>query len=110
MKIGVASTDKVTAQHFGHCDGFDIFESDGEKIISSKFIPNPGHKPGFLPRFLNEQGVNVIIAGGMGSGAIEIFEENNIKVITGAQGDPKENAQAYIEGKLVSSNTACKGH
>ena len=34
--------------------------------------------------------VEVIIAGGMGGGAIEIFNEKGIKVIIGAQGNAKK--------------------
>lgn len=48
------------------------------------FVPNPGHRPGFLPVFLVEKGVKVIISGRMGQGAIDIFNEKGIEVITDA--------------------------
>ncbi|MDD2498846.1 MAG: NifB/NifX family molybdenum-iron cluster-binding protein, partial [Desulfitobacteriaceae bacterium] len=110
MKIAVAcEKDKVT-EHFGHCESFGIFEVDNGKIVKSEFISNPGHRPGFLPNFLNDMGVNVIISGGMGGGAIEIFDEKGIEVITGASGDAKVAAEEYLQGKLVSTGSVCHEH
>ena len=84
MKIAVASEGKMVTGHFGHCESFNIFEVENNRIVKNESIPNPGHKPGFLPNFLNDMGVKVIISGGMGGGAIEIFNEKDIEVITGA--------------------------
>lgn len=110
MKIAVASErDKVT-EHFGHCINFNIYESDKNIITSSKSVPNPGHKPGFLPNFLNDMGVNVIISGGMGGGAVDIFNEKGIEVITGARGDAKAAAEQYLQGVLKSTGSVCHEH
>jgi predicted Fe-Mo cluster-binding NifX family protein len=110
MKIAVASEGKLVAGHFGHCEGFNIFTEQENKITESKFVQNPGHKPGFLPNYLNDLGVNVIISGGMGGGAIEIFEEKGIQVVTGATGDAGEAAKKFIEGKLKSTGSVCHEH
>lgn len=110
MKIAVASEGKMVAQHFGHCEGFNIFTVQDNKVISGEFVPNPGHRPGFLPNFLNDLGVNVIISGGMGGGAIEIFNEKAIKVITGAAGDARTAADKYLEGNLESTGSVCHEH
>ena len=75
MKIAIASTNKEVAGHFGHCEGFEIFEIENNSITKEYFIANPGHKPGFLPVFLKENGVDIIIAGGIGGGAIDLFNE-----------------------------------
>lgn len=56
MKIAVASEQDKVAGHFGHCINFNIYEARGSEIINSESIPNPGHKPGFLPNFLNDLG------------------------------------------------------
>lgn len=110
MKIAVASESKMVAEHFGHCESFNIFEAENNKIVKSESIPNPGHKPGFLPNFLNDMGVNVIISGGMGGGAIEIFNEKGIEVITGAKGEAKDAAERYLQGGLKSSGVVCHSH
>ncbi len=110
MKIAVASENGMVAQHFGHCESFEIFETENNQIVKSEVIPNPGHKPGFLPNFLNDQGVNVIISGGMGGGAIDIFNEKGIEVITGAQGQAKAITEQYLQGELKSTGSVCHEH
>lgn len=110
MKIAVASENNVVTEHFGHCQNFNIYEIEGNNIIKNDSIPNPGHKPGFLPNFLNDLGVNVIISGGMGAGAIDIFNNKNIEVITGASGNSIDLAQRYMSGELVSTGSICHQH
>lgn len=110
MKIAVASENKMVTEHFGHCEGFMIFDTENNKIVKIETIPNPGHKPGFLPNFLNDKGVNVIISGGMGGGAIEIFNEKNIEVITGAKGNAEDVVISYLKGELKSTGSVCHEH
>lgn len=110
MKIAVASEKNMVTEHFGHCESFSIFEVENNEIIKSESIKNPGHKPGFLPNFLNDLGVNVIISGGMGGGAIEIFNEKGIEVIIGAQGNAKTIVEKYLQGMLKSTGSVCHEH
>lgn len=110
MKIAVASEYEIVTEHFGHCVNFNIFEAEDNRIVKSESIANPGHRPGFLPNFLNDMGVNVIISGGMGAGAIEIFNEKGIEVITGANGNAKAAAELYLQGKLKSTGSVCHSH
>ena len=110
MKIAVASEGTCVTEHFGHCDLFRIFEAEDGRIIRQEELPNPGHKPGFLPNFLADRGVNVIISGGMGGGAVEIFNERNVEVITGASGGAREAAEQYLSGALQSTGSVCHEH
>lgn len=110
MKIAVACEGEIVTEHFGHCEGYSVFEAENNQIIGKEFIPNPGHKPGFLPVFLYDKGVNVIISGGMGSGAVDIFNEKGIKVITGASGDAETAVNNYLYGKLKSTGSVCHDH
>lgn len=110
MKIAVASMGKTVAGHFGHCENFTIFETENNSVKSEASIPNPGHKPGFLPNYLGDMGVNVIIAGGMGGGAVDIFNERNIEVIVGAQGDVRTAVEAYLKGELKTTGSICHEH
>ncbi len=110
MKIAVASEGKMVTEHFGHCEGFLIFETENDKIMQSEMVENPGHRPGFLPNFLNDLGINAIISGGMGGGAIDIFNEKNIEVIVGASGDAQAAVEAYLKGELKSSGSVCHEH
>ncbi|WP_053955723.1 NifB/NifX family molybdenum-iron cluster-binding protein [Inediibacterium massiliense] len=110
MKIAIAKEGSFVSGHFGHCEGFEVFEVDNQEIKERKFIENPGHRPGFLPVFLSEKGVNVIIAGGMGATAQDLFKENNISVIVGAQGKLEDVMHAYINNQLKSTNSVCTEH
>ena len=56
MKIAVANEGKLVSGHFGHCEGFTIYDVNDNKILDKKFVPNPGHKPGFLPVFKRAKG------------------------------------------------------
>ncbi len=110
VKIAVASEQDMVTGHFGHCINFNIYETEGSEIIKSQSIPNPGHKPGFLPNFLNDLGVKVVISGGMGGGAVDIFNEKGIEVILGAQGPAREAVQQYLLGQLASTGSICHDH
>jgi len=59
---------------------------------------------------LNDMGVNVVISGGMGGGAIDIFNEKGIEVIVGASGDAKAAVEAYLQGYLKSTGSVCHEH
>lgn len=110
MKIAIASEGGAVAGHFGHCEGFQIYNLENGVLTKREHVPNPGHRPGFLPNYLNDLGVNVIISGGMGQGAIDIFNEKQIEVIVGAQGLLDQIASKYYEGQLKSTGSVCHQH
>lgn len=110
MKIAVASEGKFVTEHFGHCENFSIFDVKDGRILSFESLPNPGHRPGFLPNWLHERGANVIISGGMGGGAIEIFNEHGIEVIVGVSGEAQTLVEDYLKGTLKSTGSVCHQH
>ena len=101
MKIAVAAMGSEVAGHFGHCENFIFFDTEDGKIISENSVPNPGHRPGFLPNFLADNGAQVIISGGMGGGAV---------VIVGVQGDARAAVETYLKGELISTGSICHNH
>lgn len=110
MKIAVPVANGRLCMHFGHCDKFAIFEVDAENktILEGKLINPPPHEPGVLPRFLSEQGADIIIAGGMGARAQDIFAQHGIKVLIGApSGPPDEVVKNYLEGNLALGQNPC---
>lgn len=110
MKIGIAKEGNVVSAHFGHCEGFEAFDVKNSKVEGRNFIESPGHKPGFLPVFLAEKGINVIIAGGMGATAQDLFKENGIEVIVGVQGNVEDAINEYLKGNLKSTGSVCTEH
>ncbi len=110
MRIAVASDKGMVTEHFGHCESFEIFDAENKKIVKNESVANPGHKPGFLPNFLADRGVNVIISGGMGGGAVDIFNERDVQVVIGTKGKAKVAAEAYLHGSLESTGSICHKH
>ncbi len=109
-KIAVAAMGREVAGHFGHCENFNIFDVENNEIVNAVQVANPGHRPGFLPNFLHDLGVNVIISGGMGGGAVEIFNSHNIQIVVGAEGDSEDAVERFLKGELVSTGSVCNKH
>lgn len=110
MKIAVASEGLYVSGHFGHCEAFTIYEGKDGNSLDKSVTPNPGHRPGYLPVFLRELDVNVIIAGGMGETAQQLFKENGIKVVVGAEGSCDDIVKKYVNGDLKSTGSVCTEH
>ena len=107
MKIAIAKDGNRVSEHFGHCEGYAIFDVENTVIFRQDDLANPGHEPGRLPAFLSGHGVNLVIAGGMGPRAIELFERNGIAVILGVSGNVEYVAQDYIAGRLETGESSC---
>jgi len=94
--------------HFGHCQQFAVIITQDNEIISEEYITPPAHQPGVYPRFLAGMGVNVIIAGGMGNRAHELFAQNNIEVHVGVHAEtPKFLVEQYLNNQLQSGQNLC---
>jgi len=110
MRIAIPVTAGKLSAHFGHCEEFAIVDVDEQtKEISNivKLQP-PVHQPGLLPQWLNEQQADVIIAGGMGQRAQQLFAQNNIKVLVGASDQaPEQLVKAYLNDTLETGDNIC---
>ncbi len=94
--------------HFGHCEGFAFIETQNGKIKETEMRNPPAHEPGALPRWLYEQGADVVIVGGMGEKAQQILREKGIEVIIGAPMDsPESLANQYLSNILVTGANVC---
>lgn len=110
MRVATPCDGQQMAAHFGHAPQFAIFDTDPDSssIKSEQFVDSPPHEPGLLPKWLAQQGTNVILAGGMGMRAKQLFEENGITVVVGVGGmAPKEAVEAYLKGTLSSGSNLC---
>ncbi len=110
MKIAIPLHEGKLSQHFGHCEVFAVIDTDsnnGGKLKRQDATP-PSHEPGVLPKWLAGIGVNVIIAGGMGQRAQQLFNQNQIEVVVGAPIDTPENlVSAYLNKTLQSGENIC---
>jgi ATP-binding protein involved in chromosome partitioning len=110
MRIAIPLTKGKLSQHFGHCEQFAIIDvdSDNKTIKSQELVLPPAHEPGVLPRWLAGLYVELVITGGMGQRAQQLFAQSGIDVIVGAaDDDPQELARQYLAGQLKTGQNIC---
>lgn len=108
MKFAVPTVGNELTAHFGHCEKFALIDTENNTVIKEEYVNPPVHQPGVYPRFLAELGVDVIIAGGMGQKARDLFAANNIQVCVGVNGgNPKRLVENFLKDTLVSGTNLC---
>ncbi|MBN1540838.1 P-loop NTPase [candidate division KSB1 bacterium] len=108
--IAVPTQNGDLAMHFGHCEKFMLFEVDRDKkeIRATRTLTPPPHEPGVLPQWLSEQKVDLVLAGGMGVKAQELFRQNGLELIVGVQGGKAEQAvKDFLNGNLQTGDNLC---
>ncbi|MCX5810134.1 MAG: iron-sulfur cluster carrier protein MrpORP, partial [Proteobacteria bacterium] len=79
MKFAVPTNEGKLCAHFGHCEAFALIDANKDgTIVNETYVTPPPHEPGLLPPWLSQQGVNCIIAGGMGSRAQQLFAQQGV--------------------------------
>jgi predicted Fe-Mo cluster-binding NifX family protein len=108
MKFAIPLAEGKLTAHFGHCQEFAFVDVEDNKIRSKEHRVPPPHEPGVLPRWLQELGTDIVIAGGMGARALDLFAQNGIKVLTGAPSlSPEELVQQYLDNSLQTGVNLC---
>ena len=110
MKIAIPLADGRLSPHFGHCERFTLIDVDtaANKIVKREDIEAPPHEPGLLPAWLAQRGATVIIAGGMGQRAQDLFAQNGIRVLVGAPAEvPEALVLDYLSGTLQVGDNVC---
>ena len=87
-----------------------MYEVEDNKVVSSEVIGSNGTGHGALAGLLAEQGISVLICGGIGGGAQSALAEAGIELCSGAQGDADAAVEAYLKGELVSTGVNCDHH
>ena len=110
MKIAATYDNGNIFQHFGKTEFFKVYEVEDNKVVSSEVIGSNGTGHGALAGLLAEQGISVLICGGIGGGAQSALAEAGIELCSGAQGDADTAVDAYLKGELVSTGVNCDHH
>ena len=111
MKIAVTYENGQVFQHFGHTEQFKIYTVDDENILSSEIVNTDGTGHGALADFLKERGVNVLIFGGIGAGAVRAGRDAGIQLFGGAAGGADDQVLSFLGGNLhFSSEANCSHH
>jgi len=110
MRIAIPVVNGQLARHFGHCEEFMLFDVDPDagSIGGESSLQAPPHEPGLLPQWLKDQGVGIVIAGGMGRRAQGLFADSGVKIVVGADSDdPRAIVEQYLSGALATGDNLC---
>lgn len=110
MKIAATYENGEIFQHFGKTEYFKIYEVENGQIISGEVISSNGSGHGALAGVLAGHGVNVLVCGGIGGGAMNALADAGIEVCSGASGNTDQAVQDYLDGKLVHAGATCSHH
>jgi len=111
MKIAISTEDKNgldsrISHHFGRCPCYVFVDVQDQQVQAVFTLDNPfaqQHQPGMVPGFIQSQGAEVMLSGGMGRRAISFFEQYGIQAVTGANGTVQSALEAYFNGQLSAA-------
>jgi len=114
MKIAVPVTGgNIIDSHFGHCESYNVYSvSENNEITGVKNIASPqgcGCKSN-IASVLAADGVSVMLAGGIGGGAINVLNSQGIEVIRGCSGDATAVVRMFLGGAVKDSGESCQHH
>ena len=113
MKIAIPTKDNHVDNHFGHCDYFTVYElNDNNEIVAESQLTTSkecGCKSN-LAEELAKQNVNVMLASGIGEGAIRKLQNQNIEVVAGFKCTIQEALDRYIRKDYFKNFTICTEH
>ncbi|MFP3929064.1 MAG: NifB/NifX family molybdenum-iron cluster-binding protein [Desulfobacteraceae bacterium] len=110
MRIAIPLANGRLSMHFGHCEHFALIDVDPDsgKVVERQDVDAPPHQPGLLPRWLEERGTRVLIAGGIGQRAQSLLTEMGIRVVVGAPSEtPEKLVDDYLAGTLQVGDNIC---
>ena len=111
MKIAVTCENHQVFQHFGHTPEFAVFTVDDGKIAEERTISTGETGHGALAGLLKNEGIELLLCGGIGGGAQMALAEAGIKLVGGVSGDVTSAVNAYLAGTLdANPDFACRHH
>lgn len=114
MKIAVPTKENNQIDaHLGHCAFYTIYTvSENNEITDKQILRSPagcGCKSN-IAFDLSQMDVKMMLAGGIGEGAISKLSSCNIEVVRNCQGDVDELVSAYLAGNLKDGGVSCQSH
>ena len=113
-KIAVPTKeDNQIDNHFGHCEFYTIFLiSETNEILAETILQSPqgcGCKSN-IAYDLAELDVKIMLAGGIGDGAVSKLASQNIQVIRNCTGNVHQLVEDYLKGKIEDGGSNCAAH
>ncbi|WP_206812097.1 NifB/NifX family molybdenum-iron cluster-binding protein [Paradesulfitobacterium ferrireducens] len=107
--IAIPSAGDMVNAHFGRSQAFTIFSIDNGKVVNQEILDTRGfeHQHAGISQLLKSKGVDTVIAGGIGPGAIQGLEFAGLEVLRGASGFTRDVAEAYANGSFIGTDAVC---
>ncbi len=110
MNVAIVTEGDQVSQHFGRSEGFLLASIEDAKVIARESVTAGGHDCGALPLMFRERQVGLVIAGGLGAGALQHLHHAGIGVIAGIQGSAENALMQFLAGNLQGGEATCSGH
>lgn len=112
MKAAVTYDENgMVFQHFGHTERFKVYTIEDGRVLSGEVIDTAGAGHEALAVFLAKQGVDTLICGGIGPGAVNALAMCGIRVFGGITGLADYAVEALLNGSLAyNPNPNCDHH
>ncbi len=110
MNVAIVMEGDQVSQHFGRSEGFLLASIENGQVIARETVRAGEHDCGALPLMFREHNVGLVIAGGLGAGALQHLYHAGIEVIAGIQGNVEDALSAFIAGSLQGGPATCEGH
>ena len=108
MRYAIPVAEGRMCLHFGHCEVFVFIDAEDGVITRVERKTPPPHAPGVIPAWAAQEGAEIIIAGGMGMRAQQLFQQHGITVIVGAPAEePEELVLRHMAGTLETGDNVC---
>ena len=112
-KIAIPTQNGQVDHHFGHCKYYTVYTVNNDNTIEkSERVESPqgcGCKSD-IAATLKEQGVDYMLAGNMGQGALNKLTQAGLEVTRGCEGAVEDVIAAYLSGKISDSGELCNHH
>ena len=98
--------------HFGSTQAFLVAEAVEGKVERASVFEVQGmqHNHSGIAGFLKEQGVEVILAGGMGAPMQQALKLQGFELYCGVSGPAVEAIEAFSRGEIEQSESTCGHH
>jgi predicted Fe-Mo cluster-binding NifX family protein len=112
MKVAVPYLQGNVNAHFGSTQAFMVAEGVEGKLEKTTVFEVQGmqHNHSGIAGFLKEQGVEVILAGGMGAPMQQALKMQGFELFCGVQGPAVAAVEAFLRGEIEQSESTCGHH
>jgi predicted Fe-Mo cluster-binding NifX family protein len=104
LAIPISSSEGLSSKvndHFAMSEYFAILEADNDRITSVDVLHSASEKDEKKAAdLLADKGVEVVLAGRIGSCMMSILRDRGVKMFSGAEGTAKDAFESYLDGTL----------